>query len=122
PRQVPARFQTYHHASRVKPPAVHLIDRLLWHRDAPFGDSSAIPTYLVSELTRQHVTVVLTGDGGDEVFAGYLRFRAALAAERLPAPARTVLRSLSRLLPSGANERRLSARLRRFARVMDSPL
>ncbi len=76
-------FHTEHTEFRVRPSAVQLIDRLIWHHDGPFGDSSAIPTFLVSELTRQHVTVVLTGDGGDELFAGYLRFRAALAADRL---------------------------------------
>jgi asparagine synthetase B (glutamine-hydrolysing) len=53
---------------------VALIERLIWHHDQPYGDSSAIPTYLVSKLARQQVTVVLNGDGGDEVFAGYERF------------------------------------------------
>ena len=64
---------------------IDLIDTLVWHHDGPFGDSSAVPTYLVSKLTREQVTVVLTGDGGDELFAGYLRFYAALLAERMPA-------------------------------------
>ena len=80
-RLVAARFKTDHTEFRVKPSAIDLIDKLIWHHDGPFGDSSAVPTYLVSQLTRQHVTVVLTGDGGDELFAGYLRFGAALAAE-----------------------------------------
>src|SRR5213075_512125 len=83
-RKVAERFKTEHTEFRVKPSAVELIDRLVWHHDGPFGDSSAIPTYLLSQLTRQHVTVVLTGDGGDELFAGYRRFYASLMADRLP--------------------------------------
>jgi asparagine synthase (glutamine-hydrolysing) len=106
----------------VRPSAVDLVDRLIWHHDGPFGDSSAIPTYLVSELTRQHVTVVLTGDGGDEVFAGYVRFAAALAAERLPRALGPLLRAGLRALPSAPNERHLLARARRFAKFMDAPL
>jgi asparagine synthase (glutamine-hydrolysing) len=121
-RQVAARFKTDHTEFRVKPSAVQLIDRLIWHHDGPFGDSSAIPTYLLSELTRQHVTVVLTGDGGDELFAGYLRFRAALAAERLPRVAGAVLSAALGLMPSAPNERHVLARARRFARFMHLPL
>jgi asparagine synthase (glutamine-hydrolysing) len=78
------RFRTAHTEFRVTPSAVDLIDKLIWHHDGPFGDASAIPTFIVSKLTREHVTVVLTGDGGDELFAGYRRFHAALAAERIP--------------------------------------
>ena len=121
-RQVATRFKTDHTEFRVKPSAAQLIDRLIWHHDGAFGDSSAIPTYLVSELTRPHVTVVLTGDGGDELFAGYLRFRAALAADRLPKGTAAVLDAALRLLPAAPNERHLLARARRFARVMHLPL
>jgi len=106
----------------VKPSAVDLIDRLVWHHDGPFGDSSAIPTFLVSQLTREHVTVVLTGDGGDELFAGYLRFRAALAAERLPRVVRQLADfGLSRL-PKAPHERHVLARARRFVKFMHLPL
>jgi asparagine synthase (glutamine-hydrolysing) len=119
---VASRFKTAHTEFRVKPSAVQLIDRLVWHYDGPFGDSSAIPTYLLSELTRQHVTVVLTGDGGDELFAGYLRFRAALAAERLPKAAGAVLGAALRWLPAAPNERHVLARARRFARFMHLPV
>ena len=121
-REVATRFNTDHTEFRVKPSAVDLVDRLVWHHDGPFGDSSAIPTYLVSQLTRQHVTVVLTGDGGDELFAGYLRFGAALAAERLPRAAGTVMSAALRALPRGVNERHPLSRARRFARFMHLPL
>jgi asparagine synthetase B (glutamine-hydrolysing) len=98
-RRVAERFGTDHTEFRVRPSAVQLVDRLIWHHDGPFGDSSAIPTYLVSELTRQHVTVVLTGDGGDEVFAGYLRFVAALAASVVPVVPRCCVGTLARRPP-----------------------
>lgn len=84
-RIVASHFRTDHTEFIVEPKAVDLIEPLVWHHDGPFGDSSAIPTYIVAQLTRQHVTVALNGDGGDELFAGYLRFNASLAAERLPA-------------------------------------
>ena len=88
-RVVAERFSTEHTEFVVEPKALDLVDRLVWHHDGPFGDSSAVPTYLLSELTRTKVTVALNGDGGDEVFAGYLRLYggAALragAARRVP--------------------------------------
>jgi asparagine synthase (glutamine-hydrolysing) len=121
-RQLAEGFKTDHTEFRVKPSAVELIDRLIWHHDGPFGDSSAIPTFLVSELTRRHVTVVLTGDGGDELFAGYLRFKAALAAERVPRFAAPLVDAALSLLPRAPHERHLLARARRFARFMHLPL
>jgi asparagine synthase (glutamine-hydrolysing) len=114
-------FGTRHTEFRVRPSAVDLLDTLIYHHDGPFADSSAIPTYLVSKLTREHVTVALTGDGGDEVFAGYLRFGAALAAERAPGWMALGL-PLLRLLPRPANERSVIARSRRFLRFMQLPL
>jgi asparagine synthase (glutamine-hydrolysing) len=121
-KRIAARFGTEHTEFRVQPSAVELLDRLIWHHDGPFGDSSAIPTYLVSELTRPHVTVALTGDGGDELFAGYTRFRAALAAERLPAASGALLSAALRLLPDAPHERHRVARARRFARFAHLPL
>jgi len=94
-RRVAERYATNHHEELVHPNAVDLVETLVHHHDQPFGDSSAIPTYLLSELTRREVTVALSGDGGDELFAGYERFAAALALgrlERLPAGAREVVR------------------------------
>jgi asparagine synthase (glutamine-hydrolysing) len=116
------RFGTAHTEFRVKPSAVDLIDTLIYHHDGPFGDSSAIPTYLVSKLTREHVTVALTGDGGDEVFGGYLRFGAAMAAGMVPAPAARMASALLGRLPGTGNERHPLARARRFARFARLPL
>ena len=64
----------------------------MWHHDQPFADSSAIPTYLVSKLTREQVTVALTGDGGDELFVGYERFHAAELMRRLSVVPAAILR------------------------------
>ena len=111
------RFGTAHTEFRVPPTALDLVDALIWHHDGPFGDSSAVPTFIVSRLARQHVTVVLTGDGGDEVFAGYRRFRAAMLADRIPVgvtPAANAM--LSRIAPAttSGHERSLLAEARRF--------
>ena len=82
-RLVAERFQTEHTELVVRPDSVDLIERLVWHHDQPFGDSSAIPTFLLSEMTSEHVKVSLAGDGGDELFAGYWRFAAGLALARM---------------------------------------
>jgi asparagine synthase (glutamine-hydrolysing) len=78
----------------VRPDALECVARLAWHFDEPFADSSAIPTYYLAKMTRQHVTVALNGDGGDESFAGYVRylgFPALRAYERIPAMVRRAL-------------------------------
>ena len=121
-RATSRRFSTRHTEFRVQPSAIDLLDTLVYHHDGPFADSSAIPTYLVSQLTRQHVTVALTGDGGDEVFAGYLRFGAAVAAGYMPAWAGRAASAALTVLPSPPNERHLVARAKRFTRYMQLPL
>lgn len=67
------RYNTDHNEAIVNPDALDIIDRVVWHFDEPFADSSAIPTWYVSQITRQNVTVALSGDGGDETFAGYVQ-------------------------------------------------
>jgi len=75
-RMVAKHFETEHHEFVVRPDAVDLVPKLVHFFDEPFADSSAIPCYYLSELARQHVTVALGGDGGDEVFAGYETYAA----------------------------------------------
>ena len=74
-RQVAQRYETHHHEFIVTPDAQAIFPELVWHYNEPFADASAIPTYYVSKLAREHVTVILTGDGGDENFAGYPRYQ-----------------------------------------------
>jgi asparagine synthase (glutamine-hydrolysing) len=100
-RMVAERYGTDHREFVVRPDAIQLLPKIVWHYGEPFADSSAIPTYCLAEHTRQHVTVALNGDGGDESFAGYERYLAHVAAGRadhLPRPLRQVLAALTRRL------------------------
>jgi asparagine synthase (glutamine-hydrolysing) len=93
--KVAERYRTNHRVETVVSDDYDLVDTLAGLYDEPFADSSAIPTYRVSELARRHVTVALSGDGGDEMFGGYRRYRQHLAGERrraaLPAAIREPL-------------------------------
>jgi asparagine synthase (glutamine-hydrolysing) len=82
-RQVSRLFHTDHHEEIVYPNAVQIVDKLAWHYDEPFADSSAIPTYYVSKIARSQVTVALGGDGGDEGLAGYRRYKLDYYENRL---------------------------------------
>ena len=81
-RLVAAQYGTDHHEMIVRPDAAEVLPLLVHHYNEPFADSSAVPTYYVSKLTRQHVTVALSGDGGDENFAGYQTYQAVSAWSR----------------------------------------
>jgi asparagine synthase (glutamine-hydrolysing) len=116
------RFDCDHLSFRVKPPEAELFDRLVRHHDGPFGDSSAIPTYLVSELARPQVTVVLNGDGGDELFCGYSRLAAAALSERVPKPLRQAAASFGRCLPEARSHAGLFRRARHFLELAAHPL
>jgi asparagine synthase (glutamine-hydrolysing) len=100
------KFGTEHHEFIVTPEICEIVDELVWHFDEPFADSSAIPTYMVSKLAREHVKVVLSGDGGDELFGGYTRY--ALDQKRngfgrIPRAIReNIMQPLGRQLPHGA--------------------
>jgi asparagine synthase (glutamine-hydrolysing) len=121
-RVVAQHFGTDHTEFVVEPKALELIDRLVWHHDGPFGDSSAVPTYLLAELTRGHVTVALNGDGGDEVFAGYLRFYGGDLSERLPRFAFQALRAGLDLLPEPKDRKHPLRFAKRFAEAGERPL
>ncbi len=118
--QVARHLGTEHVSFRAQPAALSLLSELVWHHDQPFADSSAIPTYLVSKLTREHATVALTGDGGDELFVGYERFYAAQLFQRLakvPSPVFRGAAGLLRLLPEGTTYYNPLKRARRFTRA-----
>lgn len=116
------RFGCEHTTFRVGPPEPELLSTLVHHHDGPFGDSSAIPTFIVSRLARSEVTVVLNGDGGDELFCGYSRLAAAALSERIPAPLRKVAALGGRLLPESRSHRGQLRRVRQFLATSARPL
>jgi asparagine synthase (glutamine-hydrolysing) len=101
-RTIANRYGTEHHELLVAPESVSVLPGILHYFDEPFADSSAVPTYFVSKLAREHVKVVLSGDGGDELLMGYKSFLStwiALKTQRVPAPARRWARVLLASLP-----------------------
>ena len=115
---------TAHQSFRVKPAALSLLSDLVWQHDQPFADSSAIPTYLVSRLTREQATVALTGDGGDELFAGYERFYAARLFQKLsilPRPLLLGAAAALERLPEGTAYYDPIKRARRFIQAAGKP-
>ena len=119
-RLVAEHFGTDHTEFAVEADALGLMDTLLWHHDQPYADSSAIPTYMVSKLAREYVTVALNGDGGDEVFGGYDRFRAARIAEAVPGWANPVLRTGARMLPASTGYYSYRRRAQRFLELANA--
>ena len=106
-RQVAARYGTDHVEMILKPDVMGVLPQLAWQFDEPFADASAVPTYCVAKMTREHVTVALSGDGGDENFAGYRRYGEAMTLHRrMDSPplalAKPLLRAISRMYPSEA--------------------
>lgn len=121
-RMVAERFGTDHHEFIVKPDAVQVLPKLTWHYNEPFADSSAIPTYYLAKLTREHVTVALNGDAGDENFAGYDRYVAnqlACRYEKVPAAFKKILEKGVGLLPDSAPSKSLLRRLKRFIEALN---
>lgn len=94
-------FGTDHHEFLVRPDLVAILPGLAWAYDEPFSDPSMLPTYYVSKLARDHVTVALTGDGGDEIFGGYTRYQREQVIARIPPILRAALASGGKLMPEG---------------------
>ncbi len=82
-RMVAERYDTDHHEAIVRPDAIGILPKLVYHYNEPFADASAVPSFYLAELARRHVTVALNGDGGDEAFMGYNRYAVMQAVSRL---------------------------------------
>jgi len=120
-RLIAERYGTEHHEFVVEPHAIDILPSIVRHYGEPFADSSAVPSFYLAKLTRQHVTVALNGDGGDESFAGYNRYLSNLVAHRLqalPLTLRKQLATLSRHLPLSASVSGSASRLRRLATTL----
>ncbi|MGH3023877.1 MAG: asparagine synthase (glutamine-hydrolyzing) [Gaiellaceae bacterium] len=119
-RRVAARYGTDHHELVLRPDAAELLPRVAAAFDEPFADSSALPTYLVSELAARHVKVALSGEGGDELFGGYYTYAADLLALRF-GPLAHRLRPLVERLPSSSARASFDYKAKRFARAAHLP-
>ena len=124
-RRVAEWCGTEHHELIVRPNALEVLPTLVRHYGEPYADSSAIPTYYVAKLTREHVKVALNGDGGDECLAGYERYAGGLAADRygrIPEFVRKLaIEPLSRLIPTSAPRGSRLRQARRFLEVAGQP-
>ncbi len=120
-RLVARRYGTDHHEFVVRPEAVDVLPRLVWHYNEPYADASAIPTLYLAELTRRHVTVALNGDGGDESLAGYRRYLAGGIAGRYAGLAGPLRRPLAAALSALPAPGRRMAYARRFLATLGEP-
>jgi asparagine synthase (glutamine-hydrolysing) len=118
---VASRFGTEHHEFMVTPNAIELLPKIIRHHGEPFADATSIPTFYLAEVTRQHVTVALNGDGGDEIFGGYTRYVANLASARisgLPVPLRRALAWIGGAVPANGQIDSWPNRIRRVAETL----
>ncbi len=117
-KKVADTFNTEHHEFIVRPKALELLPLLVEHYGEPYADSSAIPTYYVSQQTKQHVTVALNGDGGDELFAGYERYQAVMLSEfyhKIPVTIqKNIIQKITNLLPDSIEPKNRLRRIKRF--------
>jgi asparagine synthase (glutamine-hydrolysing) len=120
-RMVAERYGTAHTELVVEAPVADILPRLVWYYDEPLGDASAVPSYAIAALTRQHVTVVLNGDGGDENFAGYDRYitdRHLRHGDIVPLPLRRAFSTLLQRLPASVRQRQPLRKLVKIAAIM----
>jgi asparagine synthase (glutamine-hydrolysing) len=120
-RLMAERYGTTHTELVVKAPVSDILPRLVWHYDELLGDASAVPSYAIAELTRQHVTVVLNGDGGDENFAGYdwyVRDRLVRSGECIPRWLWQRAAALAQRLPGRWQQHGLGKKAVRLAEVL----
>jgi asparagine synthase (glutamine-hydrolysing) len=125
-RLIADRYGTEHHEFIVRPDAIETVPAIVKSYGEPFADSSAIPSFYLAKLTREHVTVALNGDGGDESFAGYNRYLSNLLArrlERLPLTLRKVVADLGQWLPTSGDVASTASRARRLVATLalDAP-
>src|SRR5438477_370883 len=119
-RLVAERYGTEHHELLIRPEPELLLRALAEAFDEPFADSSALPTYLVSQLAAEHVKVALSGEGGDELFGGYYTYLADLMADHL-APVARAVRPLVEALPASTRKAGLDYKAKRFVRAAHLP-
>ena len=120
-RRVAQHIGAEHHEEEVRPEAVEILPKLIHHFDEPFGDSSAIPTWYLAQMTRRHVTVALSGDGGDELFLGYPRYRAvrlAAALDRMPVLRRLLAARFWQAIPTSGKQQSRLRQLKRFSEAL----
>jgi asparagine synthase (glutamine-hydrolysing) len=119
-RLVAQRYGVEHHEEVVREDAASILPTLVWHYGEPFADSSALPTYFLSRLARRHVTVALSGDGGDEFFMGYGRYKTCMDMEWIggvPRPLRRAAGRIADAMPEGLARRRYFRGARRLLKL-----
>jgi asparagine synthase (glutamine-hydrolysing) len=116
-RTIAKYFHTDHYEFIVKPETIEILPKLIWHYNEPFADSSALPTYYLARETRKHVTVALNGDGGDENFAGYDRYK----ANKIASYCNIIPRSLKRIAAGMAGKLPMRKANRFFQAINESP-
>jgi asparagine synthase (glutamine-hydrolysing) len=121
-RLVADKYKTEHHEFVVKPDVVDVLPKLMWSYNEPFADPSAVPTYYLSKATREHVTVALSGDGGDECFAGYNRYVDALSARKYEKFAKYIgarqINKVAQMLPFGGARSSFFSRSKRYLKYI----
>ncbi len=120
-RNIADRFNTEHNEFIVRPNALEILPLLVERYGEPYADSSCVPTYYVAQQTKQFVTVALNGDGGDELFAGYERYRAMLASQMIPGFIRKAIAGITPAIPDSPNPKNKARRIKRFLNAASLP-